>query len=198
MIAYISGRIIWFCSDKIIVETSGIGYAIYYKNTFTSEDIGKQINLFITIKKSEFSEDVYGFANIEEKLLFDKLINIKGVGPKQIFQIMHQLSIKSISDLSNINVDKLMQVSGVGKKTAQKFVFGLSIIAKDEVKFSQIMQMAPIDIKNKFRVVITALKDFGINRHELELFIVKNYEYLSTLDTNQLIEYVLKNINTTK
>ncbi|BDQ04709.1 MAG: Holliday junction ATP-dependent DNA helicase RuvA [Candidatus Dojkabacteria bacterium] len=198
MIAYIRGRIIWFCSDKVIVEISGIGYAINFKNTFASEDVKKQINLFITVKRSEFSEELYGFASIEEKLLFDKLINIKGVGAKQIFQIMHQLSIKNISDLSNITLDKLMQVSGVGKKTAQKFMFGLSIITKDEGGFEQMMQSAPIDIKNKFRLIISALKEFGFSQYELEDFILKNYEYLCSLDTKEVIEYVLKNISTTK
>jgi Holliday junction DNA helicase RuvA len=198
MIAYIRGRIIWFCSDKVIVEISGIGYAINFKNTFTSEDVKKQINLFITVKRSEFSEELYGFASIEEKLLFDKLINIKGVGAKQIFQIMHQLSIKNISDLSNITLDKLMQVSGVGKKTAQKFMFGLSIITKDEGGFEQIMQSAPIDIKNKFRLIISALKEFGFSQYALEDFILKNYEYLCSLDTKEVIEYVLKNISPTK
>ncbi len=140
MIAYISGRIIWFRSDKVIIEISGIGYVINFKNTFTSKDIKKQISLFITVRKNEFSEEMYGFASIEEKLLFDKLINIKGVGTKQIFQIMHQLSIKDISDLSNITLDKLLQVSGVGKKTAQKFMLGLSTVTKEEVRFDQIMQ----------------------------------------------------------
>ena len=81
MYSYFNGIIKETNSDSIVIDVNGIGYKIFVPNPFSYE-IGKDYIVYVYnhIREDEYS--LYGFKSIEEKELFMKLINVKGMGPK--------------------------------------------------------------------------------------------------------------------
>ena len=79
MYAYIKGIIKIINSNHVVIDNNGIGYLIYVANPYVyHEEEETIIYLYNHIREDEIS--LYGFKNIEEKELFLKLINVKGVG----------------------------------------------------------------------------------------------------------------------
>lgn len=195
MIAYISGKIIWANREIVLIEASGIGYEINYRNSISRREYGSIKSLFLSHKISEFGEVLYGFASLDEKMIFESLSSIKGIGPKVIFQIMHDLKIRTISDLSKITLENLLEVDGVGKTTAQKFLLGLSTKFKKEFGIAKVTSNEFRNIEAKFEDSINVLVEWGVKRKNIVEFLNKNYDVVANLKTEKVIEYVLKNMN---
>lgn len=194
MIGYLSGRIVWANKNNIILDVNGVGYEVNYKNNITVGDFGTSKKIFITRRISDFGEVQYGFDSVQEKLIFETLLTIKGIGPKAISQIMHDLGIKNIGDLKQITLDKLVKVDGVGKTTAQKFLLGLSTKLKTEFDMEKINSSDEKNIENKFDDVINVLVEWGVKKKNIVEFLHKNIDVVEKMKTEKVIEYVLKNM----
>ena len=194
MIGYLSGRIVWANQNNIILDVNGVGYEVNYKNNLTIGDFGTSKSIFITRRISDFGEAQYGFDSIEEKLIFETLLTIKGIGPKAISQIMHDLGIKTIGDLKQITLDQLVKVDGVGKTTAQKFLLGLSTKLKTEFDIEKINSSDEKNIENKFDDAINVLVEWGVKKKNIIEFLNKNIHVVEEMKTEKVIEYVLKNM----
>lgn len=194
MIGYLSGRIVWANKNNIILDVNGVGYEVNYKNNITVGDFGTSKKIFITRRISDFGEAQYGFDSVQEKLIFETLLTIKGIGPKAISQIMHDLGIKTIGDLKQITLDKLVKVDGVGKTTAQKFLLGLSTKLKTEFDMEKINSSDEKNIENKFDDVINVLVEWGVKKKNIIEFLHKNIDVVEKMKTEKVIEYVLKNM----
>ena len=104
MYDYIKGLVTNIKSNGIVVETGGIGYFIYTANPYTFDELTEvKVYLYQVVKEDELS--FFGFKKEEEKELFLKLINVKGLGPKMALPILATGSITGIVDA--INREKL-------------------------------------------------------------------------------------------
>ena len=80
MYNYIIGKITLQESNYIVVEANHIGYTVYVANPFSFElDHEEKVYLYNQIREDEYS--LYGFKSEDERNLFLKLINVKGLGP---------------------------------------------------------------------------------------------------------------------
>jgi len=192
MIAYINGKLVFASEITAIVSVGGLGYEVYYKNNFVNSDFGSEIELFITHKSSEYGDSLFGFKTIEEKILFEDLTNIKGIGSKIVYSIMSELNIRTYSDLYNLKLDVLTKISGVGKNTAQKFLLGISSKLKSDFVLES--QNDSVDISKKFDEIIETLVGWGMKKAHLIEFISKNYNEISGLSNEKAIQFILKNM----
>ena len=81
MYGYIIGNIKYVTSNYIVIDNHGIGYIIFVANPYSYEE-GKDYMVYTYNFISETENSLYGFKTLEEKELFLKLINVKGLGPK--------------------------------------------------------------------------------------------------------------------
>ena len=74
----------------------------------------------------ENEQSLYGFLTADEKLLFQKLLNVSGIGPKSALAILantdHTGLVQAIADN---DITFLTKFPGIGKKTAQQIVLDL-------------------------------------------------------------------------
>ena len=120
MYNYISGKVVLNECNYIVVDNSGIGYQIFVANPFSFE-INKnyQIYLYNHIREDEFS--LYGFKTLEEKELFMRLINVKGLGPKMALPMLATGSVSGIIDaIDRENLLYLTKFPKIGDKLATK------------------------------------------------------------------------------
>ena len=125
MFNYIKGTIVLNECNYIVIENKGIGYQIYVANPFSFE-IGNEYQVYIYnhIREDEFS--LYGFKSIEEKALFMKLINVKGLGPKMAMPMLATGSVSGIVDaIERQNILYLTKFPKIGEKVARQIILDL-------------------------------------------------------------------------
>src|ERR1700678_4842659 len=84
MIAHLRGTLLSKHPNQVVIETAGVGYEINISVPTFSElpAKGTEVALHIHTHVREDLIALYGFLRPAEKLLFEKLITVSGIGPK--------------------------------------------------------------------------------------------------------------------
>jgi Holliday junction DNA helicase RuvA len=127
MIAFVAGRVASVAPDAAVVEVGGIGLAVQCTpGTLAGLRVGEQAKLATSMVVREDSLTLYGFADDDERAVFELLQTASGVGPR-LAQAM--LAVHTPDGLRRAvaaeDLAGLMLVSGVGKKGAQRIVLEL-------------------------------------------------------------------------
>ena len=133
MIAHLHGTLLEKHPNQVIVETGGVGYDVQIPvSTFSAlTEVGSEVRLRIYTHVREDALALYGFRTAEEKIIFEKLISISGIGPKLAITVLSGLATADlISAIRNGEVAHLVRIPGVGRKTAERIVLEL----KDKVE----------------------------------------------------------------
>ena len=125
MYAYIKGSIKDIESNYIVVDNNGIGYKVYTANPYSFNiDSEYLIYLYQYVREDEIS--LYGFKTKEEKELFLKLIDVKGLGCKMALPMLATGSIDGIVDaIESENVLYLKKFPKIGDKVARQIILDL-------------------------------------------------------------------------
>lgn len=125
MYSYIKGIVTEVESNYISLDNNGIGYLIYTPNPY-SFNVDSEYKVFIyeLVKEDEIS--LYGFKTKEEKDLFLKLIEVKGLGCKMALPILATGSISGIVDaIERENILYLKKFPKIGDKVARQIILDL-------------------------------------------------------------------------
>lgn len=125
MYEYLNGTITTITPAYIVLETAGVGYRLNVANPFRyTENATTKVFVAQIVRENEIS--LYGFWDGDEKILFDKLLGVSGIGPKSALAILANGDAQGlISAIANNDVTYLTQFPGVGKKTAQQIILDL-------------------------------------------------------------------------
>ena len=125
MYAYIKGFIKEIESNYIVLDNNGIGYLIYTPNPY-SFNIDEEYTVYIYQNVKEDELTLYGFKLKEEKDLFLKLIEVKGLGCKMALPIIATGSISGIIDaIERENILYLKKFPKIGDKVAKQIILDL-------------------------------------------------------------------------
>ncbi|WP_079530393.1 Holliday junction branch migration protein RuvA [Halobacillus hunanensis] len=177
MIAYVKGLLTSVEDDSITVETQGVGYEILCANPlhFQSEKHREvKIHTFHYIREDQ--QLLFGFKKKEDKLLFAKLLNVSGIGPKGALAILGSVSVPEfVSAIEQEDEKYLTRFPGVGKKTARQMILDLKgklivWLPEEENEDSLFYQEDPA-VKDKrvhIEEALEALKALGYSDRELK------------------------------
>jgi Holliday junction DNA helicase RuvA len=131
MIATLKGRIAEKTLDLIVIDCGGVGYGVFVPfEDFGALAEGQEAKLYIYEHIRENSHDLFGFKNIQSKLLFEQLLSVNGVGPKMALSILSIANLQNVRQaIANGDVKFISQAVGVGKRVAERVVVDL----KDKV-----------------------------------------------------------------
>lgn len=88
--------------------------------------IGDQVRLVTSLQVREDSLTLFGFLTEEDRLTFDALIGVNGVGPRVALSVLSRFTPASLAAaVGSGDTDAFAGVSGVGKKTASRIVLEL-------------------------------------------------------------------------
>ena len=125
MYNYIKGTIKEISSTTITLDNNGIGYKIFTPNPYSFQE-GETYTVYVYQYVREDEISLYGFKTSEEKELFLKLIEVKGLGPKMTLPMLAMGSISGISDAINReNVLYLKKFPKIGDKLAKQMILDL-------------------------------------------------------------------------
>jgi Holliday junction DNA helicase RuvA len=135
MLEYITGKISEKRPTYVVIDTGGIGYRINIPlSTYNAVgNIGDPVKLF-TVLHLRFRQDtlgIYGFSTEEERTLFNLLLTVTRVGPKNALAALSTISTSQLrSAIASGDIDKLCIIPGISKTIAQRLVVEL----KEKVK----------------------------------------------------------------
>ena len=138
MIANLRGKIIKQDEKYVVLDVNGVGYKVFC-NTLSPKFLGQlpppltppqaggeETSFFIHTVVREDALELFGFFDETSLKLFEKLINISGIGPRSALAIVNVGTIESLTEAINKgDLGYLTAVSGIGKKTAEKIVLEL-------------------------------------------------------------------------
>lgn len=127
MIAFVSGRIAATNLTSVVVEVGGVGMLVHCTpSTIAGVRRGEQATLATSMVVREDSLTLYGFADDEERDMFELVQTANGVGPKVAQAMIAVLSPDDIREaVSNDDHKTLTSVPGIGAKGAQRIVLEL-------------------------------------------------------------------------
>jgi len=128
MIAHLRGKLLAKHPNQAVVETAGVGYDVTISVPTFSDlpAIGAEVALHIHTHVREDVLALYGFLRPSEKLLFEKLITVSGIGPKLAITILSGMAAdEMVGAIRGNDIARLTRIPGIGKKTAERIVLEL-------------------------------------------------------------------------
>ena len=132
MIALLTGKIAHKSPEYIILDVNGVGYRVQipFSTYYELPEGGAEISLNIYTHVKEDAISLYGFRTADEKLFFQLLISVSGIGPKLGKDILSNIQVTDLAAaITRGDLARLSAVPGIGKKTAERLVLEL----KDKV-----------------------------------------------------------------
>jgi Holliday junction DNA helicase RuvA len=127
VIASVSGRVAAVSPDGAVVEVGGIGLSVQCTpGTIARLQVGEQARLATSLIVREDSLTLYGFADDDERQLFELLQTANGVGPRlaqAVLAIHPPREVRRAVSMGDLKA--LMQVPGIGRKGAERLVLEL-------------------------------------------------------------------------
>ncbi|MCU7724792.1 Holliday junction branch migration protein RuvA [Actinoplanes sp. KI2] len=127
MIASVRGTVAAINPDSAVVEVGGVGLQVQCApGTLAGLKAGVEARLATSLVVREDSLTLYGFADDDEKQLFELLQTASGVGPRlaQAVLAVHSPEVVRRA-IAGADLATLTQVPGIGKKGAEKMVVEL-------------------------------------------------------------------------
>jgi Holliday junction DNA helicase RuvA len=196
MIAYIKGKLTQKTPTEVLIETAaGLGYRVFISlNTYNKIAQQTEITLLTHFIVKEDSQTLYGFAEQEERSIFELLISVSGVGPSTARILLSTLSPAEVRQaIVSENIAVLKTAKGIGPKAAKRLVLEL----KDKVLKGSGAQSAAIattlTVDNTVREeALSALVALGFNKTTVQKALNRILKATPTIkDSSVLIKQAL-------
>ena len=177
MYAYIKGIVTSVESQYIILENNGIGYLIYTPNPYNFQE-DNEYTVYVYQHVREDTNQLYGFKLLEEKEIFLKLIEVKGLGCKTALPMLATGSISGIMDaIDRENILYLKKFPKIGEKVARQIILDLKgkLVATSDSKNNY----------HQFDELVDVLKGLGYRTNDIN-------KILPNIDAKKAIEEQVK------
>jgi Holliday junction DNA helicase RuvA len=128
MIGYLTGTLLERKPNSVLLNVNGVGYQVNIPvSTFYDlPEEGSTISLYIHTHVREDALALFGFRTTREKVLFEKLIGVSGIGPKMAIAFLSGMTADElIPAIQRQDIVKLTTIPGVGRKTAERVALEL-------------------------------------------------------------------------
>ncbi|GAA3831628.1 Holliday junction branch migration protein RuvA [Nocardioides panacisoli] len=127
MIAFVRGRVAALTLSSAVVEVGGVGLELMCTpGTLASLRTGQEANLPTSLVVREDSMTLFGFADDDERSMFELVQTASGVGPKLAQAMLAVLSPNGVrTAIATDDVKTLTKVPGIGQKGAQRIILEL-------------------------------------------------------------------------
>ena len=128
MIARIRGTLVGSGLDHVLVDCAGVGYLL----TVSAQTFGRlpaegqEVVLHAHMVVRDDAMSLYGFADEDERQLFQQLLGVSSVGPKLAIAVVGSAEPRHLrSSIASGDAARLQAIQGVGKRTAERICLDL-------------------------------------------------------------------------
>jgi len=136
MITYLKGKLVEKSPVHVVLDRDGFGYWLKISlNTYTQIEQLEHALLYTSLvvkneNQSVVGFDIYGFADTQERDLFERMISVSGVGASTARMMLSSFKPNEvIQAIVTENEAMIQSVKGIGPKSAKRIILEL----KDKV-----------------------------------------------------------------
>lgn len=194
MIGKLTGSIEHIFDDHILLNVNGVGYIVTVPAYILHQaQVNQEISLFIEMLIRPEMMTLYGFKELSEKLLFQKLMSVQGIGGKSAAAILSVLTPTQILEaILAQDVAAFKRADGVGPKVATRIITEL----KDYASKQEISLGIPVSGSNTTGAnlddALSTLIQLGYKRFEAQQALQKASATMPNASTEALIPAALK------
>ena len=195
MFAFISGIIEEKGNSIVVINSNGVGFELNVSDTTIYElpEVGEKAKIYTYMAVREDAITLFGFATMEEKSAFLKLINVSGIGGKMAIAMLSAMPDADLIDaILTENIKMLSSIKGLGKKTAERVVLELRN-SFDDLQISMLKPVRAVSNTSAMEETIDTLVAMGLTRFDATK-IVKDIAK-PDMKTEEMIKLALKNMN---
>ena len=183
MIVGIEGEVVKKEPTLVYLKTYGITRAINVSLNCSSKIDSKSVSLHITQIIKEDSDNLYGFLDLDEKFMFDRVIKINGVGPSTAIAICSTFTPEVFAKaIATNDISTIKMVPGIGPKSAKRILVELSDFSMDIVTSKE---------SKSYNEALQALESLGFNKEKIKKALLG----CKSDDTPSLIKEALKKLS---
>jgi len=193
MIDYIKGTITQITPTWLTIETAGIGYFINISlSTFTKLEGQNEFKIMVHEVIREDSQQLFGFADREEREIFRLLISVSGVGAATARMMLSSLSPMEIEKaIIGAEVNVLKGVKGIGLKTAERIIVDLKDKLGKQAGTGEIFAFADNTRRDE---ALSALVMLGFAKGAVSKVLDRIVHEEKSLTVEEMIKKALKNL----
>jgi Holliday junction DNA helicase RuvA len=195
VIARLAGTILDLKTDRVVLDVSGVGYELSIPlGTFAAlPAAGERAVLHVHTHVREDALQLFGFATRDEKLVFERLISVSGIGPRVALTVLSGLPLPDlVGAIVSQNARLLSTIPGVGKKLAER----LGVELKERLSGFGIGAAAgaPAAKASVVDDAIGALQNLGYKAAQAEQAVEKAVASVGASDLNEILQAALKSL----
>ena len=180
----------------VLVNVHGVGYGLSCSQ-FTLEELpatGEKVRLLVYHHITDSDQRLFGFNSTAEKILFEQLITVKGVGPKLGVTILSGMPINELmSTIINGQAGILSKIPGIGKKSAERIILELrEKVADSSARGEGIEGGGESGFNNVTMEAVQALCSLGFRVKDAEEVVAKIQKSGQDVGLSDLIKQSLK------
>jgi Holliday junction DNA helicase RuvA len=168
VIAHLKGRVLRKGPQEVVLDVGGVGYRVFIpvSSFYRLGDDGAEVSLRIHTHVRDDALALYGFVTAGEQQIFERLIEVAGVGPRLAVNILSGIEAPDLATaLRTGDLARLTRVPGVGRKTAERLVVEL----KDKMPAAPAEEAVPSEPPSSSKEdLLSALANLGYSRGEAE------------------------------
>ena len=129
MLYYLEGKLLLPEMNTAVIDCGGVGYRLTVSGSTRQEissKVGQTVRLYTVLSVREDAMELYGFSTEEERLAYEQLTSVSGVGPKAAISILSALTVERLNKaVLTGDVKSIATAQGVGNKTAARVILEL-------------------------------------------------------------------------
>ena len=125
MIGRIRGLLVDKRPPRVLVECHGVGYEIDapMSTIWALPDLNQEVVLHTQLVVREDAQNLYGFATLAERELFQNLLKVSGVGARMALAVLSGMQADEfVACVQRGDATRLTSLPGIGKKTAERLI----------------------------------------------------------------------------
>jgi holliday junction DNA helicase RuvA len=166
VISRLRGKAVAWDADGLVLDVNGVGYRLFATPAAVRKaDGADEVVIETHLHVREDAMQLFGFADADERELFEQLLSVSGVGPKVALAIVSGYSPAELRRAIVREDDALFQtIPGIGKKTAQRVVLEL----KEKIAPLAAVEAPHLGVGDGHIVARDALVELGYSAAEAE------------------------------
>ena len=193
MIARLSGTLVEVKPGSVVLDVGGVGYELSIPlGTFSAlPKAGEKAVLHVHTHVREDALLLYGFATVQEKYVFERLLSVSGIGPRVALTVLSGLPLPElVGAIASQNARLLTTIPGVGKKLAER----LGVELKEKLAAFGTGSGAPPAKTSAVDDAVGALQNLGYKVAQAEQAVEKAVRLVGEGDLNKILEAALKSL----
>ncbi|MDI6716078.1 MAG: Holliday junction branch migration protein RuvA [Actinomycetota bacterium] len=195
MISFLRGRLEDKGAGSVDIDVNGIGYRVIMSNNSIAAmpQRGELVFVYTYMHVREDNIQLFGFASVAERELFEKLISVSGIGPKVALAILSAFDVDSLKQaIVSEDVALITSIPGIGKKNALRVI--LELKEKLELPSAEFISSDLIKDRSVYEEARNALINLGYSLNEAQRALDGFKPDGADLSVEALIKYALKNL----